>query len=196
MLAHALDEVLPRYDVNEVHERRVEAPPAAVWKSLHEVTGDEIRLLRPLMILRTLPSRLLRQGDMQLRSSGPVLGEFQRHGFLTLAERHGEQLVMGAVGRFWEVWGDRPVAAVADVSAFDAFDQPGYAKVATSFEVRPLGAGSHLRTETRVAGTDAAGSRYFRAYWLVIRPGSGLIRLSWLAAIRRRALTMHPATPS
>ena len=41
-------------------------------------------------------------------------------------------------------------------------------------------------TETRIAGTDTASTRRFRAYWLLIRLGSGAIRRSWLKAIRRR----------
>lgn len=35
--------------------------------------------------------------------------------------------------------------------------------------------------------TDARSRRRFRAYWLVVRPFSGLVRRSWLAAARRRA---------
>jgi hypothetical protein len=42
-------------------------------------------------------------------------------------------------------------------------------------------------TETRVyAGTPAARRR-FAIYWRFIRPGSGIIRRSWLEAIKRRA---------
>lgn len=44
-----------------------------------------------------------------------------------------------------------------------------------------------LSTETRVWLTDARARRRFRAYWLVVRPFSGLVRRSWLAAARRRA---------
>jgi hypothetical protein len=34
---------------------------------------------------------------------------------------------------------------------------------------------------------DAAARRAFAHYWLVVRPGSGAVRRSWLRAIRRRA---------
>jgi hypothetical protein len=76
--------------------------------------------------------------------------------------------------------------ALSGPDDFRAFDAPGYAKAATNFELSPAGAGTRVRTETRVVGTDAASSRRFRAYWLLIRPGSGIIRHSWLAAIERR----------
>ena len=47
--------------------------------------------------------------------------------------------------------------------------------------------GGELTTETRVFLTDARARRSFGAYWLVIRPFSGLIRREWLAGIVRRA---------
>jgi hypothetical protein len=42
-------------------------------------------------------------------------------------------------------------------------------------------------TETRVAGTSPEATRALLRYWVAIRLGSGAIRRSWLAAIRRRA---------
>ncbi len=48
--------------------------------------------------------------------------------------------------------------------------------------------GSILSTETRVAG----GSVHFRAYWLVVRPFSGLIRRRWLIAAAKRAAAPAP----
>jgi hypothetical protein len=47
-------------------------------------------------------------------------------------------------------------------------------------------AGTELRTETRVLATDAASRRRFGRYWRVIRPGSALIRRTWLGAAKRR----------
>jgi hypothetical protein len=73
---------------------------------------------------------------------------------------------------------------------FVAFAEPGYAKAAMAFLVRPERGGTRVVTETRIAGTSPEAVRAFGRYWRVIRPGSGAIRRSWLAAIRRRAL--HP----
>jgi hypothetical protein len=50
-------------------------------------------------------------------------------------------------------------------------------------------AGGILTTETRIEPTDALSGRRFRRYWMLIRPFSGLTRLVWLRAIRRRALS-------
>jgi len=57
------------------------------------------------------------------------------------------------------------------------------AKVALDFRAE----GGELSTETRIWLTDAAARRRFRAYGIVVRPFSGLVRRSWLRAAKRRA---------
>jgi hypothetical protein len=69
-----------------------------------------------------------------------------------------------------------------------SFDEPGYAKAAISFLVFPERGGSRVITETRVAGTSPDATRAMLRYWRAIRLGSGAIRRSWLAGIRRRAV--------
>jgi hypothetical protein len=44
-----------------------------------------------------------------------------------------------------------------------------------------------VTTETRIFATDEVARRKLAFYWLVIRPGSALIRRDWLKAIRNRA---------
>jgi hypothetical protein len=46
---------------------------------------------------------------------------------------------------------------------------------------------TRLVTETRVACVDAASRRWFRLYWLVVRPFSGVIRKAMLSAVAREA---------
>ena len=79
-------------------------------------------------------------------------------------------------------------AALGTREDFIAFAEPGFAKAAISFLVRPERGGSRVITETRVAGTSPEATRAFLRYWRAIRLGSGTIRRSWLAAIRRRAV--------
>jgi hypothetical protein len=83
--------------------------------------------------------------------------------------------------------GNKP-AAVRTREDFLSFAEPGYAKAAIAFLVRPERGGSRVITETRVAGTSPDATRAMRRYWRAIRLGSGAIRRSWLAAIRRRAV--------
>jgi hypothetical protein len=111
-----------------------------------------------------------------------------RFGFTVLAQDARRELVIGAIGQPWRLAGGRGVA-VADGEEFAAFDQPGYAKMAANFRLAPIACGRavQLSTETRVACTDTASARRFARYWQLIRPASGAIRRSWLAAIKRRA---------
>jgi hypothetical protein len=182
-----LDEVLPRYDVHELHDRHVGAPPAAAYAAVRAVTPLDVRLLLPLMAMRVLPGLFLRRRLPGVDPRAPVLEAFLRNGFLLLGERRGEEVVVGAVGRFWQVSGAQGVRPIGSPEEFKAFDEPGWARAVTNFFVRPDGTGSRVSTETRVAGTDAEATRMFRRYWRVIAPGSAAIRRSWLAAIRRRA---------
>ena len=82
--------------------------------------------------------------------------------------------------------GNAPIVEVADRASFERFAEPGYAKATMGFLARREGGGTRLLTETRVLATDAPARRRFRFYWRLIRPGSGAIRRSWLAAVRRR----------
>ena len=188
-----LDEMLPRYDVHEVHRKLVPAPPARTYAAAAGVTGREVRLAAPLMAVRGIPGRLRSRGGPRRRDAAlPLLEAFQRGGFIQLGEDPGRELVLGAVGRFWQL--SPETVALDGPQAFRDFSEPGYARVAFNLLVTPDGRhGSCVRTETRVAGTDPQGSRMFRRYWVVIRGGSGLIRHSWLAAIRRRASGDAPA---
>ena len=182
-----LDEVMRAYDVHEVHSLWAPAPPEAVYAAVQTVTGPEVRLLGPLMAVRTLPARLLGRRPLDGLASGqPLLDAFRDAGFAVLGERPGAEVVFGTVARFWRVL-DAPLPAIRTREDFLAFDRPGYAKVATSFVVTAEDGGSRIVTETRVRGTSPDATRRFRWYWLVIRAGSGAIRRSWLHAIRRRA---------
>ena len=87
-----------------------------------------------------------------------------------------------AVGRPWS-----PRSGLRHVDDFAGFDEPGWAKMAMDLRARPDGDGSTLETETRVYLTDRASRRRFAAYWLVIRPFSGLVRRSWLRAAKHEA---------
>lgn len=48
--------------------------------------------------------------------------------------------------------------------------------------------GREVSTETRVHAATRRAAWQFGAYWLLIRAGSGILRRTWLGAIKRRAL--------
>ena len=163
-----LDTILPSSDVRERHGVRLAVPPQQALAAVRAVAPAEAPLLRRLFLLRGLgrPST----------PGAPVLDELLTNGFRVLVETDRE-LVVALVGQPWRLRaGLRP-----DVD-FHAFSEPGYAKMAMSFAAD----GAALTTETRVLLTDAGAGRRFRVYWLVVRPFSGLVRRSWLAAAARR----------
>jgi hypothetical protein len=119
-------------------------------------------------------------------ATAPLLETFTV-GVVPLGERGGTEIVAGAIGRFWRLVGNEP-AVIRSRAGFLAFAEPGYAKAVVGFTVSPERDGSRVVTETRVLGTSPDATRIFGRYWLLIRPASGFIRRSWLAAIRRRAI--------
>ena len=190
-----LDEVMPTYDVHEVHSMWVPVPPEAAYAAVQTVTGPEVRLLGPLMTLRSLPDRLLGRRPLNsLAADRPLLDVFRDEGFSLLGERPGAEVVLGTVAKFWRLR-DTPSQTIRTREDFLTFDRPGYAKAAAGFVVTAERGGSRIITETHVRGTSPDATRRFRWYWLVIRPASGAIRRSWLHAIRRRAraVTRTPA---
>jgi hypothetical protein len=187
-----LDELLPSFDVNEVHETWVPAAPERAYAAVREVRPDEVRLARPLMALRSVPG-LFTGKSLTLGPSVPFLDQMLGLGFVRLGEREGSELVIGAVGRFWSLAGNRPLGEIRGRDDFVDFDAPGFAKAALNVLVRPAGAGSTVLTETRIVGTDSRARRRFRVYWAVIGPWSALLRRSLLRAVRRRAAASNPS---
>jgi hypothetical protein len=175
-----LDEFLPAYDVHEVHSVTTTAAPAAVMDAVRAVTPGEVPLLVALMAVRSLPA-LLRRRRLPMR--GPLLEGFTKSGFVRLRESP-EELVLGGVGRFWQPSGGLRRIDAAD---FAGFAEPGFAKTAFNFQIARVDGRTVLRTETRIATTDDRARRSFARYWRLIHPGSALIRVAWLRAIRRRA---------
>jgi len=183
-----LDRLLPSFQASERHATTIAASPDQAWAALSQVTMGELRLFRLLMGVRVLPGRLVRSPRARFDADEPLLGWAVRFGFTILGEDAPRELVVGAIGQPWRLAGGRS-AAVADGDDFAAFDQPGYAKMAANFRLAPTVGGSaiQLTTETRVACTDPASARRFARYWWLIRLASGVIRRSWLTAIKRRA---------
>jgi len=181
-----VDQLLPSFDVNEVHEAWVPATLERTYAAARAVTPREVRLLRPLMALRGVPGFVTGK-PLTVDPSAPFFEQMLGLGFIQLGERASRELVVGAVGRFWSPAGNRPVAAIQTCDEFLHFQAPGYAKAVMNVAVSPSGTGSRISTETRVVGTDPGATRRFRLYWLVIGPWSGLLRRSLLRAVRERA---------
>jgi uncharacterized protein YndB with AHSA1/START domain len=159
-----IDELMPRFDFAEHHATRVHASPERVWAAIHERDFADSWLIRLLMAIRARGRRA---------SGGPSP-------FTVVAEDPPREVVIGIEGPFWKLnCKPRPVTR-------ESYRQPppaGTALAAWNFAF----ADGVLSTETRVLCGDPASRRKFGMYWLVIRPGSGLIRRVMLRRIRRNA---------
>lgn len=188
-----LDDLMPVYDVSERHHTVVRAPPSTVFAAIKSLDLSDSHLVRALLFVRAVPAlavALVRSprrmfAEARARRAELRFADFERAGFRIVAERPPEEVVLGALGAFWALGN----TLRADVSAahFAAEPPRGYALAGWNFTVRARPDGtSELRTETRVRCAYDVRAR-FRVYWLLIRPGSALIRRTMLRAIRRKA---------
>jgi len=156
----ALDEALPRFDVNEVH-------------SISLACGAE-EAVRRALAAPAAPDRLTAAlfRARGLRPGTTIEELFDRTGFETIA-RSPTDVVFAASGTPWRLSGGlRPFAA----------SDPGTVRVATDIRAVAVAGGCVLSTETRVRAVDDAALRAFRRYWFLVGPFSGLIRRRWLRA--------------
>jgi hypothetical protein len=186
-----IDDYLPHWDVRERHHIDVAAPPEAVFAALSEADFGDTFLVRLLLGARALPAVLMAGmsgvRSLSRRARAPItLRGLEARGFTRLAEHPPTELLIGLEGRFWRPDGDlrTPPAAVFAATPPAA----GTARAVWSFALaRKPGGTTELTTETRVLCADDAARRRFLPYWLVVRPGSGLIRRAMLRAVRRAA---------
>ena len=157
----AIDDVLPRYDVHEVHSIALAVEPALALAAALATPVARDPVVRSLLRARGL------------RANGTIAEAFAWMGFRELARTEGE-VVFGGAGTPWRP--GRGIRSLADA-------RPGDVRIAANFRAD----GATLATETRVAAVDDAARRAFRRYWLVVGPFSALIRRRWLAQIARSA---------
>ncbi len=185
-----LDEWMPQWQFGEVHSLPVRATIQRAWQAVHEVTGDEIALMRTLMWLR---HPRWPWGERQPEDAGwerPIVEVATAGGFHVLARsaesQEWRELVLGTV-----LLGDgatQPPVESADAWRQSLLGRPGNTVAAINFRVQDEGGGwVRVTTETRVAATDASTRRRFTRYWRLIYPGRRLLRHTWLRAIRKRA---------
>jgi hypothetical protein len=67
-----LDDLLPRFDVRQVHEACVSAPVDVVYSAVKQVTGREVRVLMPLEFLLWLPGFLIGRRPFWPDPSAPL----------------------------------------------------------------------------------------------------------------------------
>ena len=180
--ATLLDRFLPEYEVLEQHQTHVEAPAHATYTAARAMDLNQSPVVRAIFRGREM---LMRAGPSEVREPQSLIDEALALGWGVLAQEPGSEIVLGAVTQPWE----------ADVhfrglppDEFAAFNEPGFAKIAWTIRVEPLGPRtSRFYTETRVATTDPESRRRFRKYWTMVSPGIRLIRRESLRLVRSNA---------
>jgi hypothetical protein len=184
-----IDEYMPCGDATEVQEVHVKAGTDITSRAIRE-TDLRDPMIDALFTIRELPDRLARRwrGEAPRGEAETVTFrdlENSEMGWVLLGEEPGVELLVGAVGRFWQRdYGWHPVTP----EQFTAFDDPGFAKLAVSFQVRADGPEqSILRYEARTATTDDAAREKFGRYWRIIQPGVTIVMRRALKRIRDEA---------
>ena len=182
-----LDDFVPAYQFAEFHTIRIKAPRERVYQAIRDVPANEITLFRTLTWIRRF-GRRGPEGILNTPEKMPLLDVATHTSFMLLAEEPDREIVLGTL-----VAAPKGTRLKKDPTPddFKALHAPGFALGAINFRVEDTANGETLlTTETRIYATDASARRNFAAYWRVIYPGSALIRVMWLRAIRRRAEKM------
>jgi len=175
-----LNSYLPIYDFIERHELTIRASPALIFHSLKSIDFNRSRIIRTLFRLRGL--QRIASGRKGEEGRVVRLENFSRTGFILLAERTNEYIVLGLVGKFWTLNGG--ILRLNEKEFID-YHRPGYAKAIWGFELAGDGKEqSSLVTETRIQLMDEQSRRRFGIYWGVIAPFSGIIRKEMLRLVK------------
>lgn len=180
---HGIDEFLPQYQFRESHQTAVSAPPERVFAAIKTVAANDIALFKLFTWLRRFgqsgPESLLNPPDAK-----PILDVAVASGFMVLLDRSPQEIVLGSV-----LATPRGVSRRDIVTAdqFKLLTQPGVIKAVLNFRVEPDAGRTHVITETRVLATDEETLELFTAYWRTIFPGSAILRVTWLRAIKAKA---------
>ena len=176
-----LDQAMPAWDVAEHHQRRVAADLDAVWAALLATPMSDLSVTRALMRVRTF-------GRGTPGSPARTVVEALPPGEIT--RRAPRELLLGLVApvRLRNSAADLPVLRTTTVVELQRPLPDGWVRIATDFRLVAAGAGTTtLSTDTRVLATGPRAKRAFRAYWLAVGWGSGLVRRELLRAVARRA---------
>lgn len=180
-----IDSFAPKFDATEIHRIAIKASRQAVYEALWTADLGDSTVIKLLLWLRSMPGFIVRRGKPSTRRQKITLRTVINSNFGLLGEKPTEEIVLGVTGRFWRPTGN---LSPFNRSDFNVPVSPGLARAVWNFSLRDGQEGQTvLQTETRIVCGDAASHRKFLAYWFVIRPFSGLIRLIMLRNVRKVA---------
>ena len=168
------------------HAIEIRANREQIFQAIRDLSTSEVRLMRPLFALRSLPALIV--GKKQIpREKISILHGMHSEGFRVIHDQQ-DQLIFGVMGKFWKFTGLEAFIP-EELSAYDEIPPKGMAKAIGYFGCEPgTSADSHkLVHATWVYTPDPNVKRSFGTYWRIIYPGAYILRKSWLKAIKRKA---------
>src|SRR5436305_5993781 len=128
-----LEQFMPRFDTRSQHSIDVHAPAQAVFTAVEAVTVKEVRFLRELEFIRALPG-LASAGRLDVPTlDAPLVRSFTR-GAVLLGARPPQEVIAGAIGRFWRLAGNEAVV-FGSPEEFLTFSERGFAKAVVGFRL-------------------------------------------------------------
>ena len=171
---------MPEYQFNVRHAVRVHASRERILQAIRESTFRDMQSLSTLLKVRGgfAHAHDADKCPYDMR----ILDAFVKSGYV-LGSGDREVLAVGGAN----IRARRPLQ-LPDLQSFSQYNEPGGIKIAFDFTVDDAGGGwSAVTAETRILAVDTETRRSMGRYWRLIVPGSGLLRLQWLAAIKHRA---------
>lgn len=188
--AVTIDDFAPSADFNAVEHLLVGAPPDVAYSAIRQLDLLTIRsrVADLAMWVRGLPERLKRRVPPRVPTRLTFDDLVASGDWVLLGEQSGQEVIFGAVGRFWT-----PIVRWEPVSPedFTEYGKPGRGKIISSFSVRPYGRGSSLVTyDIRTMINDPITRRVFAVYWSTVSP---FIRVIMRATLRAGAKNAEAA---
>ncbi len=178
-----INDWLPQWQFEEVHSIRSQATPGALLDAAAAYDPAHDSVIQTALALREAPARLA--GKLGRPAALAQRPRFSLGDFVPLGRQGDAAMAFGLAGRFWQPgYGLQPLA---DAAAFRAYAEADAAKLVLGFTTDHADGITTLTTLTRVHCGSAATRRRLAAYWLLIRPMSGLLRRRVLADVRRAA---------
>ena len=183
-----IDRFLPRFDVTLTEHVVAEAGLAETWQAVRDL--DLMRVRSPLTHL----ALFARNTPAQLK---PFAGDTAVPGWLRLGETPGREVVLGAIGRYWQPGAEWYDVAKMTPAEFTAFAEPDWGRIAVAISVRPFGPARTLVTyEARTATTDPVSARRFARYWWPARLFVRFVMQATLRTIRDDAAALAGGRPA
>ncbi len=176
-----VDEIVPEYQIGEKHSIFIEAPPARVFDSLKRAKDDEQSVIKLFDLLPVIAGK---RDASSLSEDEKPLYEMLRETSGLVLEKPNKEFVAANIATMDEHIPSTPNTVRGFVTYRLRYNEM---KLPVSFRVDPEEGGSRLTTETRIMFAVRNLCRDYFWYWGIIYPGSSLLRIDFLEAVKHRA---------